>query len=171
MQFSMQGIYEFAEIADLADVKEILDRQIQCNTAIAEEGLAHSYGANIGSVLLSTYGDSVQIRARALAAAGSDARMSGCELPVIINSGSGNQGMTCSLPVIAYARELQSSEEQLYRALLISNLSTLYQKNISVGYPLIVVQSVQVQAQVQGLHICWAEIMIISAMPLSMHSQ
>ena len=128
MQFSMQGIYEFAEIADLADVKEILDRQIQCNTAIAEEGLAHSYGANIGSVLLSTYGDSVQIRARALAAAGSDARMSGCELPVIINSGSGNQGMTCSLPVIAYARELQSSEEQLYRALLISNLSTLYQK-------------------------------------------
>ena len=85
MQFSMQGIYEFAEIADLADVKEILDRQIQCNTAIAEEGLAHSYGANIGSVLLSTYGDSVQIRARALAAAGSDARMSGCELPVIIN--------------------------------------------------------------------------------------
>lgn len=128
MQFSMQGVYEFAETADLTDVKDLLDRQISCNTAIAEEGLAHSYGANIGSVLLSTYGDSVQIRARAMAAAGSDARMSGCELPVIINSGSGNQGMTCSLPVIAYAKHLQSSEEQLYRALLISNLSTLYQK-------------------------------------------
>lgn len=128
VQFSMKGIYEFARMADIKDVRAILERQIACNTAIAKEGLEHSYGANIGSVLLSTYGDRVQIRARALAAAGSDARMSGCELPVIINSGSGNQGMTCSLPVIAYAKELHSSEEQLFRALLISNLSTLYQK-------------------------------------------
>ena len=128
MQFSMQGIYEFAEIADLADVKEILDRQIQCNTAIAEEGLAHSYGANIGSVLLSTYGDSVQIRARALAAAGRDARMSGWELPGIINSGSGNQGITVSVPVIVYAKELNVGEEKMYRALTLSNLAAIHQK-------------------------------------------
>lgn len=128
MSFSMEGIYAFAQMADIADVKDLLDRQIAYNTAIAQEGLRHDYGANIGSVLLATYGDNVQIRARAWAAAGSDARMSGCELPVIINSGSGNQGMTASLPVIAYAKELHASEEQLYRALLISNLSTLYQK-------------------------------------------
>lgn len=128
MQFSMEGIYEFAMMADITDVKEVLDRQISYNWAIAQEGLKNCYGANIGSILLSTYGDSIQIRARALAAAGSDARMSGCELPVIINSGSGNQGMSASLPVIAYAKELQVEDEKLYRALLISNLSTLYQK-------------------------------------------
>lgn len=125
---SMSGIYEFAQVAKMEDVESVLARQIQCNTAIAEEGLACSYGANIASVLLASYGDCVQVRARAMAAAGSDARMSGCELPVIINSGSGNQGMTASLPVIVYAKELHSSKEQLYRALIISNLSTIYQK-------------------------------------------
>lgn len=91
--------------------------------AIAEEGMKHSYGANVGKVLLAAYGDDVKIRARAKAAAGSDARMNGCELPVVINSGSGNQGITVSVPVIEYARELGSGEEQLYRALLISNLT------------------------------------------------
>lgn len=126
---SVKEIYEFVQSVDLNDVENILEPQIRYHLTIAQEGLQNSYGANIGSVLLDTYGTSVQIRARALAAAGSDARMGGCELPVIINSGSGNQGMTCSLPVIAYAQEKQSSKEQLYRALLISNLTTLYQKS------------------------------------------
>lgn len=128
MEFSMKSIYEFALMAEIEDVKEVLDRQMEYNYNIAEEGLKGNYGANIGSVLLSTYGNDVQTRARAYAAAGSDARMSGCELPVIICSGSGNQGITCSVPVIVYAKELGVSEEELYRALLISNLTTLYQK-------------------------------------------
>lgn len=128
MEFSMKSIYEFTLMAEIEDVKEVLDRQMGYNYNIAEEGLKGNYGANIGSVLLSTYGNDVQTRARAYAAAGSDARMSGCELPVIICSGSGNQGITCSVPVIVYAKELGVNEEQLYRALLISNLTTLYQK-------------------------------------------
>lgn len=96
--------------------------------AIAEEGMKHAYGANVGKVLLAAYGDDVKIRARAKAAAGSDARMNGCELPVVINSGSGNQGITVSVPVIEYARELGAGEEQLYRALLISNLTAIHLK-------------------------------------------
>lgn len=125
---TIEDIYDFATTADLDDVKEILDRQIEYNTAIADEGLRNNYGANIGKVLLKAYGDDVRIRARARAAAGSDARMNGCDMPVVINSGSGNQGMTVSLPVIEYAKELGSSREQLYRALLISNLVTLHEK-------------------------------------------
>lgn len=124
----LKDIYDFAMSVDVNDVKETLQRQIDYNYAIAKEGLDKGYGANIANVLLHTYGDSIEIKARALAAAGSDARMSGCELPVIINSGSGNQGITASMPVYAYAMELNSSEEQLYRALVISNLTTLYQK-------------------------------------------
>lgn len=129
---SMSKIYEFALSVDIEDVKEVLERQVRYNSAIAQEGLKHAYGANIASILLSTYGDSVPVRAKAMAAAGSDARMSGCDLPVIINSGSGNQGMSASLPVIEYAKDLKASDEQLYRALVISNLSTLYQK-IHIG--------------------------------------
>ena len=125
---TIEDIYDFATTADLNDVKELLDRQIEYNTAIADEGLRKSYGANIGKVLLKAYGDDVRVRARARAAAGSDARMNGCDMPVVINSGSGNQGMTVSLPVIEYAKELGSSREQLYRALLISNLVTLHEK-------------------------------------------
>ena len=125
---TIEKIYDFAVTADLEDVKEILDRQIRYNTAIAEEGLRGEYGANIGRILMDEYGDRIENRAKAMAAAGSDARMNGCELPVIINSGSGNQGMTASLPVIEYAKELKCSEEKLYRALLISNLVTLHQK-------------------------------------------
>lgn len=125
---TIEDIYDFATTADLNDVKELLDRQIEYNTAIADEGLRKSYGANIGKVLLKAYGDYVRVRARARAAAGSDARMNGCDMPVVINSGSGNQGMTVSLPVIEYAKELGSSREQLYRALLISNLVTLHEK-------------------------------------------
>ena len=96
--------------------------------AIAEEGLRGDYGANIGSVLLDMEGDHVRVRAKAMAAAGSDARMNGCELPVIINSGSGNQGMTTSIPVIVYAKELGVSEEKMYRALALANLTTIHQK-------------------------------------------
>lgn len=125
---NVEDIYDFAKTADLEDVKELIGRQIEYNSAISKEGLEHDWGANIGSVLLKAYGDDIRVRARAVAAAGSDARMSGCEMPVIINSGSGNQGMTASLPVIAYARELGSSEEEMYRALVLSNLLTIHQK-------------------------------------------
>lgn len=126
---SVEGIVEFAQTAVLAEVKEILDRQIAYNTAISEEGLRNDYGANIGSVLLKSYGNDVRNRAKAMAAAGSDARMNGCELPVVINSGSGNQGMTVSLPVLEYAKELGVSEEKRYRALLISNLVAIHAKS------------------------------------------
>ena len=124
---SVEKICDFAETCDLEDVKDILDRQIERNTAIADEGLRADYGANIGKVLLKT-GNDLKTRAKAYAAAGSDARMNGCELPVVICSGSGNQGLTASLPVIVYARGLNVSKEQLYRALLISNLITLHLK-------------------------------------------
>lgn len=130
---SVQGIYDFAQTVDIEDVKEVLDRQIEYNSAIAEEGLKNNYGANIGSVLLETYGDDIRNRAKAKAAAGSDARMSGCELPVVINSGSGNQGMTVSLPVIEYAKELNIEKEKLYRALILSNLIAIHKKT-GIGY-------------------------------------
>ena len=125
---NVKDIYEFACTCDLADVSEILERQIRLNTAISEEGLKKDYGANIGKILLKI-GSDVRTRAKAAAAAGSDARMNGCDLPVIICSGSGNQGMTASLPVIEYAKELGSSRETLYRALLVSNLITLHAKS------------------------------------------
>ena len=125
---TIKEIVEFANILDIEDVKEIFDRQIAYNTAIAEEGLKNSWGANVGSVLLK-YNKDLRTKAKAYAAAGSDARMSGCELPVIINSGSGNQGMTASLPVIVYAEGLQKTREELYRALAVSNLVTIHQKS------------------------------------------
>ena len=125
---SVEGVLEFAREAHLADVEDVIGRQIRYNTAIAEEGLRGDYGANIGKVLLSTYGNDVKIRARAMAAAGSDARMNGCGLPVVIVSGSGNQGLTASLPVIEYAKELGVDRETLYRALLVSDLITIHLK-------------------------------------------
>ena len=125
---SVRGILEFAREADLSDVEETLSQQIRFNTAIAQEGLRGDYGANIGQVLLSAYGDDVKIRAKAMAAAGSDARMNGCGLPVVIVSGSGNQGLTASLPVIEYAKELGADQETLYRALLVSDLITIHLK-------------------------------------------
>ena len=124
----VKDIWDFINTMDVEDVREILDRQIADNTAIADEGLRGDYGANIGSVLLSMYGDDVRNRAKARAAAGSDARMNGCELPVVINAGSGNQGMTCSLPVLEYAKELKVGEEKTYRALALSNLIAIHQK-------------------------------------------
>jgi len=126
---TVADIYDFAVTMDVNDVKELFDRQMAYNIAISHEGLKNDYGANIGKVLLRTYGDDVHTRARAKAAAGSDARMSGCELPVIINSGSGNQGITVSVPVVEYAKEWNCSDEQLYRALAISNLCALHMKN------------------------------------------
>lgn len=129
---NVKDIWEFARIVDISDVKGLLDKQIKYNMAISEKGLSGNYGANIGKVLLKMYGDNIKIRAKALAAAGSDARMNGCELPVIINSGSGNQGITTSVPVIAYARELEVSDETLYRALSLANLVTIHQKT-SIG--------------------------------------
>jgi len=125
---NMEDIWDFINSVDIADIKEVIGRQIEYNTAIADEGLKGNYGANIGSVLLDTYGDDVRTRAKARAAAGSDARMNGCELPVIINAGSGNQGMTCSLPVLEYAKEYDSGEEKMYRALALSNLTAIHQK-------------------------------------------
>lgn len=125
---NIQDIVEFANIAEIADVQEILDRQIAYNMAIAQEGMKNNYGANIGKVLLHTYGDDVKTKARAYAAAGSDARMNGCSLPVVICSGSGNQGITASVPVIVYAIELGIEKDRLYRALLVSNLATIHQK-------------------------------------------
>lgn len=125
---TVEGIVDFSDTADLSDVRELLDRQIAYNTAIFQEGLRGSYGANIGKVLLKEYGTDVKNRAKAAAAAGSDARMNGCEMPVVILSGSGNQGITASLPVIEYAKEWNCNEEKLYRALLVSDLITLHQK-------------------------------------------
>lgn len=125
---NLKDILDFANETDLSHVTGLLDRQIQYNSAIAEEGLAHDWGANIGSTLLKTFGGDISVEASAWAAAGSDARMSGCEMPVVINSGSGNQGITSSLPVVRYAKHLGASKEQLYRALLVSDLVTIYQK-------------------------------------------
>lgn len=125
---TVEKIVAFAECVDISDVEEVLERQIAYNTAIAEEGMRGAWGAQIGKILMEFYGDSVHNRAKAMAAAGSDARMNGCELPVIINSGSGNQGMTASLPVIVYARERKASREDLLRALVVSNLVTIHLK-------------------------------------------
>ena len=124
-ELSIEEIVEFADQVDIDLVRSTLKRQIDFNMAIAEAGLTHDYGANIGKVYLESYLPDVSVKAKAYAAAGSDARMNGCELPVIINSGSGNQGMTASIPVVIYWRELGLDEDRLYRALCVSNLSTI----------------------------------------------
>lgn len=133
---SVEGILDFADSVEIADIEPLISRQIEYNMAIAEEGLKNSYGANIGSVLLASNKSvleqggeaAIKLKARAMAAAGSDARMNGCELPVIINSGSGNQGITASVPVVVYARELGVGKEKMYRALVLSNLLAIHQK-------------------------------------------
>ena len=125
---SIEGIIEFADTVELDDIREVIEKQIECNMAIAEEGLKNDYGANIGKVYLSSDPKNIKVRAKAYAAAGSDARMNGCELPVIINSGSGNQGMTTSIPVIVYASHLGVEREVLLRALTLSNLITIHLK-------------------------------------------
>ena len=125
---SIENIVAVADQVKPEDVEAVLERQISCNYAIAEEGIRNSWGANVGSVLLDVYGSDVRNRAKAMAAAGSDARMSGCELPVVINSGSGNQGITVSVPVIVYAQELGVDRQTLYRALVVSNLVAVHIK-------------------------------------------
>lgn len=125
---SIKDIVDFANTVDLNDIADVISRQIDYNSKISEEGLTHDYGASIGKVLLSSYGSDIKVRAKAKAAAGSDARMNGCELPVIIVSGSGNQGITASVPIIEYAKEINASEEMLYRAIILSDLIAIYQK-------------------------------------------
>ncbi len=127
-KMTLEGILEFAKTVDLADVENLISQQIELNTKISDEGLKNTYGAQVGKTLLHVYGNDVRTKARARAAAGSDARMGGCSMPVIINSGSGNQGMTVSLPVIEFADYLKVPKEKLYRALVLSNLISVHQK-------------------------------------------
>ncbi len=135
-ELTIEKIYRFANEIELSKIRPLLEKQLQYNYAIAEEGLQNSYGANVGSTLLETNkailmqgGEpALRIRAVAMAAAGSDARMSGCEMPVIINSGSGNQGITVCVPVVVYAKAMNVPEEKLYRALALANLIAIYQR-------------------------------------------
>ena len=126
---NVADIFEFAEKVDIVKIQELIEEQISCNMQIAKAGLESKYGANIGKTLLKTYPNDISVKAKAYAAAASDARMNGCELPVVINSGSGNQGITCSVPVIIYAEELKVSYEKLIRALILSNLLTAHIKS------------------------------------------
>lgn len=127
-ELNVRDILSYAQKVDLASISDVLERQISYNSAISEEGLAHVYGAGIGPVLMENAIDSVRERAKAAAAAGSDARMNGCPLPVVINSGSGNQGITVSLPIIVYAREMDKPHEDVLRALCFGNLVAIHQK-------------------------------------------
>jgi L-cysteine desulfidase len=129
---NIHGIIEFANVVDIKDIKDVLDKQIEYNLAIANEGINGNYGANIGKTIMKYANNDILTKCKAMAAAGSDARMNGCEMPVVINSGSGNQGITCSVPVITYAKHLNVSDELLYRALVVSNLTTIHIKN-SIG--------------------------------------
>mgnify|MGYP001851171606 FL=1 len=125
----IEEIIRFADQVEIAKVEKVIQRQIDYNTAIAQEGLSGKWGAGIGKILLMSYGNSVHNRAKAMAAAGSDARMNGCDMPVVINSGSGNQGMTASLPVIVYGEDMKVPKETLIRALVVSNLVTIHLKS------------------------------------------
>ena len=124
---NVKDIIAFAETVPLDRIEPVIGRQIACNTAIAEEGLRNSWGANIGSTLLQR-SDDIETQARAWAAAGSDARMNGCEMPVVICSGSGNQGITASVPVWRYGKLMGASEEKILRAVCLSDLITIHQK-------------------------------------------
>ncbi len=126
----IESILDFAQNVDLIELEPVLSAQIAMNTAISDEGLAHPYGSDVGKTLLKYRGCDGRTRAVARPAAGSDARMSGCSMPVVINSGSGNQGLTVSLPVIEYAKEMGSSREALLRALILSNLTAIHQKSL-----------------------------------------
>ncbi len=125
---SVEDVYDFSTTVNIQEVKAILQNQIKCNMEIAEEGMSGNYGASIGKIIMNGAGGSVKEKVKAMAAAASDARMNGCNMPVVINSSSGNQGISASVPVIVYARELGKSEEELLRALTLSNLITIYQK-------------------------------------------
>lgn len=125
---NVEDIIRFADTVNVEKIEPILQQQVACNMAIAEEGIKNCWGAQIGRILLEDYGEDIKQKAKAYAAAGSDARMSGCEMPVVILSGSGNQGITASVPVVVYARHIGATREQLYRALAVSDLITIHQK-------------------------------------------
>ena len=125
---NLEDIREFADTVELSDVKNLLDTQIKSNMAIAHEGMTGKYGLGIGRVIRENYSHDMLTRMRSLTAAASEARMGGCDMPVVINSGSGNQGIACSVPLIVYAREMELPDYSLYRALVFSNLLTVYQK-------------------------------------------
>lgn len=127
-QLNLKDIVEFAETCDLADVDDLITKQIEYNTAISNEGLTNGWGTEVGRILMESGSGSVSTRASARAAAGSDARMNGCAMPVVINAGSGNQGITCTMPVVTYAEELGVSTEKLHRAMVLTNLIALHQK-------------------------------------------
>lgn len=127
-RLTVKDILDFADQVRMEDIEEVISRQIRLNTAISQEGLDNNYGAQIGKTLMHVWGKSATTRACARAAAGSDARMGGCSMPVVINSGSGNQGITVSLPVIVYAEEWEVSRDKLYRSLVVSNLIAVHQK-------------------------------------------
>lgn len=125
---NVKDIIEFADTVNLDDVREVLENQIKCNTAISEEGLKNPWGAEVGRTIMETEGDSLINQARAAAAAGSDARMNGCPMPVVINSGSGNQGITVTMPVVVYAKAYKVEHDKVLRALALANLISLHQK-------------------------------------------
>ena len=125
---NIKDILSFANEVNIEDIKEVIQRQIELNSNIANEGLKNDYGSSVGKTLMKYYGNDVRNRAKAYASAGSDARMGGCPMPVVTNSGSGNQGITVSMPVIIYAEDMKVSEEKLYRALVLSNLIAILQK-------------------------------------------
>src|SRR5574344_338344 len=129
VDFSFDQIYNFAKTCDYSDIRDILDRQISYNEKISKEGIQNNWGSNIGKIILENNPNNYYEKLAAYAAAGSDARMNGCELPVVINSGSGNQGITTSVPLILYARDYNLSDDCLYRALIFSNLISLYMKD------------------------------------------
>ena len=124
-RMTLRGIIEYAESADLEQVRQILENQIVCNSAISQEGLDNPWGAKVGKTILENWGGNVRARACARAAAGSDARMSGCPMPVVINSGSGNQGITVTMPVLTFAEDWQISRDKTLRALLVSTLVSI----------------------------------------------
>ena len=125
---NLEDIKTFADTVELDDVKEIIENQIRSNMAIAHEGMTGKYGLGIGRIIRETYSNDMLTKMRSLTAAASEARMGGCDMPVVINSGSGNQGIACSVPLIVYAREMELPDYVLYRALVFSNLLTVYQK-------------------------------------------
>ncbi|MEG2116777.1 MAG: L-serine ammonia-lyase, iron-sulfur-dependent, subunit alpha [Clostridia bacterium] len=126
--FKLRDIYDFAKNGNIDEVKGVLQRQVDLNMAICVEGMKNNYGQSIGKTLVEIYGNDVKVRARAYAAAGSDARMNGCSLPVVINSGSGNQGITVSVPVALWGEELKVDKELMLRSLALSNLVSIYLK-------------------------------------------
>lgn len=159
-QLNLKDILEFADTVNLEDVRELLETQISYNTAIAEEGLNNFWGASVGRTILDAEPGSTLQRARAAAAAGSDARMNGCALPVVINSGSGNQGITCCMPIVVYARDLGCSHEQLLRALTLSNLISIHQKRFIGNLSAYAARFRPVQRLPVALHICKVRIMM-----------